>query len=135
MLATSFTPVLRLETLNPIAIKLAGEPTFQATLDPQAGATWKIAGAIERLAGLTGDVTVSLVDVPPGIGVPSFVVKADQTAFELELKFPPNYAPGPVKNVRLFALGKLKPDSPENVRSIELPLAITLAAPPKPPAQ
>ncbi len=90
----------------------------------------KLTGKIERREGLASEVAVTLVGLPPGIAVPRIALKPDQTEYELEIKFPPNFAPGVLGDVRIVATGKLDPQGPLENRSNELPLAIELLAAP-----
>ncbi len=126
VLTTTYTSVRRFETLNPIGLKLATPANIEAQLDAKDGATIKLAGAVERLAGLTGDVTVTLEALPAGSAAPKAVVAADKTDYELELKIPANFKPDEYTGIKLFATGKMEPNARETIRSesIELKLVV-----------
>jgi hypothetical protein len=99
-------------------------------IDPKAGATVAISGKVNRLAGMKQAVTVSLVGLPAGIAVPKVVVKADQTDYKLEVKFPATFKPAELTGIRLFATGKMRAKAPIAVRSAEVALTIQLTLPP-----
>jgi hypothetical protein len=130
VLATACTPVQGLNVINPLAVTFSGPAKTQAMLDAKTGAGIKLAGKIERREGLASDVAVTLVGLPPGIAVPRIVLKPDQTDYELEIKFPPTFAAGEVRDVRIVATGKLDPQAPLENRSKEVAVAIELLPPP-----
>ena len=129
VLARSVTPVRHLRLSNPIVISLTGPSRVEGTIDPKAGATVKLSGKVLRLGGMNQDVTVTLEGLPKGIAIPKAVVKAKQTDFNLEVKFPANFKPGEVKGIRLFGTGKLI--APVNVRSKNIDVTLNLLAPKK----
>jgi hypothetical protein len=116
VIAQTFTPVRRFTVRNPLAVTLA-TTQIEVPLDPKMGAEVKLTGKVERRAGFKGDVTVSLASVPQGIPVPTVAVKADQTDFQLVLKFPGNFKPVALDNLEVFATGKYAPTSPLPNRS------------------
>jgi hypothetical protein len=126
VLQTTCTPVRTLPVANPLHVAYSGPSPLQAKLDAKTGVSLKVAGKVERRFGLTGDVTVSAVGLPAGIAVPKTVVKADQSDFELELKFPANQPPGTLAGVALFVTGKMTPQSPQEVRSADVPVPLEL---------
>ncbi|MDA1162592.1 MAG: hypothetical protein O3B13_05795 [Planctomycetota bacterium] len=130
VLATRYSEVRRIPTLNPIVLQPATPAAMSAVIDAQAGATIVISGKVNRLAGMDQDVTVSLVGLPAGIAVPTAAVKADQADYQLEVKFPATFKPAELAGIRLFATGKTRASSPLPVRSRELPLTIQLTLPP-----
>ena len=125
----SACPVRAVPVVNPLKVNYAGPPKAQAKLDAKTGASLKLAGKIERLEGLTGDVSVSVVGLPAGVAVPKVVVKADQTDYEVELKFPPTTPPGELAGIKLFATGKTTPQTPHEVRSPETPVIVEILPP------
>lgn len=129
VLQTTCTPVRTVTIANPLQVSYAGPTPLQAKLDAKAGVTVKLTGKVERRFGLAGDVTVSVVGLPAGIAVPKVPVKADQTDFELELKFPANQPPGMLGSLALFVTGKMTPQSPQEVRSADVPVPLELLAP------
>jgi hypothetical protein len=132
VLATRYSEVRRLPTLNPIVLEHSTPGQIAAVIDAQAGATVAVSGKVNRLAGMDQDVTVSLVGLPAGIAVPTASVKADQTDYTLEVKFPATFKPAELTGVRVFATGNMRVNAPIAVRSQELPVAIQLTAPPVP---
>lgn len=129
VLQTTCTPVRTVTVANPLQVSYAGPMPLQAKLDAKAGVTVKLTGKVERRFGLAGDVTVSVVGLPAGVAVPKAPVKADQTDFELELKFPANQPPGVLGSLALFVTGKMTPQSPQEVRSADVPVPLELLAP------
>ncbi|MBT4865394.1 MAG: hypothetical protein HON53_09780, partial [Planctomycetaceae bacterium] len=128
VLARSVTTVRRLNVLNPIAVALNAAPKLTAQLDDKAGATVKLVGKVQRRGGQQGDVTVTLTGLPGGIAVPKVVVKANQTGFQLPIKFPANFKPASITGVKLFGTGKMDPKGPV-VRSEEVAVTINLLPP------
>jgi len=98
VLATAFAPVRRMAVRLPIVVTLDGP----AKIDATAGAPLKLAGKVERKEGATGDVTVTLVGLPPGVTAAPVVVKAGETAFTLNVVVPATTA-GEFKDVKLSA--------------------------------
>jgi hypothetical protein len=129
VLMTVCTPVRPVPVVNPLKLQYAGPPKQSAKIDPKAGVSVKVAGKVERLEGLTGDVTVSVVGLPAGVPVPKLVVKADQSDYELEFKFPANSPPGELKDIKLFATGKMVPTAPLEIRSAEVGVTVELLPP------
>jgi len=111
VIAQAFTPVRRFPVLNPLAVQLAATQLV-VPLDPKTGADVKLAGKIERRGGFKGDVTVSLTGAPPGIAVPTAIVKADKTDFQLTLKFPAAFKMLALNKLEIFATGKYAANSP-----------------------
>ncbi|NQV22762.1 MAG: hypothetical protein HQ518_00200 [Rhodopirellula sp.] len=132
VVATRYSEVRRLPTLNPIVLAPSTPGQIAAVIDAQAGATVAVSGKVNRLAGMDQDVTVSLVGLPAGIAVPTATVKADQTDYTLEMKFPATFKPAELTGIRVFATGKMRVNAPIAVRSQELPVVIRLTAPPMP---
>ncbi len=108
VLRTAYARVRRLAVLNPLLIKLAS-PAVDATLDPATGATVKLMAKIERLAGYTGDVTVTITGLPAGVTGANVAVKADQSDVPIELKIPANFAAEEIKGIKLTATGPPDP--------------------------
>jgi hypothetical protein len=129
VLQTTCTPVRSLPIVNPLNVVYAGSAPLQAKLDAKAGATVKVIGKVERRFGFAGDVSISVAGVPTGVAAPKVAVKADQTDFELELKFPANQPPGPLGGLTLFATGKMTPQATLEVRSADVAVPLELLAP------
>ncbi len=126
VLRTTYSPVRRLPVLNPIAVKLTGSTTIEQTLDPKTGAIVKVAGKIERLAGFQGDVNLTLTGQPGGVAITNAAVKADQTDFALELRFPANFAAGEIKGIKLIATGPPDPQTGNQPIRTETELIVKL---------
>ncbi|MEO8165387.1 MAG: hypothetical protein ABI619_08320, partial [Betaproteobacteria bacterium] len=75
-----------------------------------------------------GDVTVSIVGQPGGVAAPSVVLPADKSDFELEVKFPANFAPAEVASIKLFATGPYDPKAANIVVRTEIPITINVLA-------
>lgn len=132
VLTTRYSEVRRLQTLNPIVLQSTTADKIVATIDAKAGATVSISGKVSRLGGMRQSVTVSLVGLPTGIAVPKATVKASQTDYKLDVKFPTTFKPAELTGIRVFATGKMRANAPIAVRSEELPVTIQLTAPPMP---
>ena len=131
MLRTAYAPVRRLAVLNPLLIKLAS-PAVDATLDPTTGATVKLMAKIERLAGYTGDVTVTITGLPAGVTGANVVVKTDQSDVPIELKIPANFAAEEVKGIKLTATGPPDPLTANlPVKSLDLDVSVKVIKPVK----
>jgi hypothetical protein len=128
VIAQAFTPVRRFSVLNPLALKLASTQ-LAATLDAKTGGEVKLTGKLERRGGFKGDVTVTLTGVPPGIAVPSMVVKAEQTDFQLSLKFPGTFTMPDIGPLEVVATGRYNLQSPLLNRSE--PVAVRVKLTPK----
>jgi hypothetical protein len=132
VLTTRYSEVRRIPTLNPIVLQSTTAEKMSAVIDAKAGATVSLSGKVNRLAGMKQAVTVSLVGLPAGIAVPKATVKADQTDYKLDVKFPATFKPAELTGISVFATGKMRANAPIAVRSQELPVVIQLTAPPKP---
>lgn len=128
VLRTAYSPVRRLPILNPLAVKLNGSTTIEQTLDPKAGAVVKLTGKIERLANFKGDVNLTLTGQPGGVAITNAAVKADQTDFALELRFPANFAAGEVKGIKMIATGPADPLTGNQPIKTEIELIVKLLA-------
>ncbi|MFT5525149.1 MAG: hypothetical protein ACI9HK_003115, partial [Pirellulaceae bacterium] len=124
VLATVFTPVRRFVPLNPLQLKLSGEPKFMGKLDAKEGLVLALQGTIERKAGFGGDVTVSISGQPGGVAVPKVVLKPEQNEFNLELKFPANFKPSVVDSIKVFATGPPNPKTANIIVRHEVPITI-----------
>ncbi len=128
VLRTTYSPVRRLPVLNPVAVKLSGTTTVEQKLDPKAGAVVKLTGKIERLANFKGDVNLTLTGLPGGVAITNAAVKADQSDFTLELRFPANFAAGDVKGIKLIATGPPDPQTGNQPIRTEVELIVKLLA-------
>ncbi len=132
VLRTVYLPVKRLSVLNPLVLKLDGPLPLAADFDPAKGASIKLTAKIERLAGYQGDVTVTVLGLPPGVTAANAVVKADQTDFMTEIKVPANFAGTDLTGIKLAAAGPPDPLSGNiSVKSTEPEVTIKLNRPSK----
>jgi hypothetical protein len=103
--AVAYTSVLDFPVVNPIVVKVTA--AAPAKLDPKTGATIEVVGKIERLEGAKGDVALTLAGLPPGVTAPATTnVKADATEFKFALKFPANFKPGEIADLKISATAK-----------------------------
>ncbi len=129
VLATSFTPVRRLMVKHQLVVQLVAPPRIEAKLDKAAGAMIKVDGKIERREGLTGEVVVTLVGLPPGVSAGAVTIKADAVDFSINLVVPANARPGETKGLTLFATAAdpKQPNIRLRSRDVDLTLNVTLA--------
>ena len=128
VLRTAYSPVRRLPVLNPIAVKLSGPTTIEQALDPKAGAVVKLTGKIERFATFKGDVNLTFSGQPGGVAITNAAVKADQTDFAVELRFPINFVAGELKGIKLIATGPPDPLTGNQPIKTEVELVLKLLA-------
>src|SRR5262249_22243271 len=88
-LATAYAPVKRMAVRMPLVVKLDGPNRIETAFDPKKGATLKLQGKIERIAGVKADVTLTLTGLPAGAKADAVTVKADATDFAVSVTFPP----------------------------------------------
>jgi hypothetical protein len=114
VLATAVTPVRKLFVALPVAIRLDDE-RFDAILNAKANTTVEVSGSVERMNGASGDVTLTLTGVPPGVPAPGpITVKAGDTDFAFKLTIPPTT---PVGETKLKIVAVTAPDAKQpNVR-------------------
>ncbi len=130
--AVFFTPVRNLPILNPLAVKVA--KLAPVKLDAKKGATFELAGKVERRGGAKGDVTVTLEGLPAGVTAPKTVtVKKGQSDFKFALKFPARFKPGEFASLKLFATGK--PFNAAQVRSSDTKATLKVLPPDPVPAK
>lgn len=126
VLRTAYSSVRRLPVLNPLVVQLSSSTTIEQTLDAKTGAIVKLTGKLDRQAGFKGDVTMTLTGQPGGVAITNATVKADQTDFALELRFPANFAAGEVKGIKLIASGPPDPQSGNQPVRTETELTVKL---------
>ncbi|MEI8018489.1 MAG: hypothetical protein WCH39_09825 [Schlesneria sp.] len=116
VLSTAFSQPFHVEIKNGVTPKLD-----DATLAFAGDVDHKLKGVLQRTAGFTGPVEVTLVGLPAGYSVQPGTVAADQDTFELTVRGPKVAAETPVANVKLrvtSATSLLVPESPVNLKSI-----------------
>ncbi len=128
VLRTAYSTVRRLPVLNPLIVKLDSPTTIEQMLDAKTGATIKLTGKIERQGSFKGDIALTLTGQPGGVAITNANVKADQTDFTVELRFPANFAAGEVKGIKLNAAGPADPQSGNQPVRTETELLIKLLA-------
>ena len=132
VIAECWTPIRRVAGLLPYAMQLAGPPELEAKLDPKEGASVKWSGKVERLGGATGEVTITVVNVPGGVSAPRVVLKPDQTAFDVELKLPPSLGGDKIEGMKLSASGPPDEKKANQLVKVELPISVKITRPPTP---
>ncbi len=128
VLRTAFSPVRRLPVLNPLVVQLSGSTTIEQTLDAKSGAIVKLTGKLDRQAGFKGDVSLTVAGQPGGVAITNATVKADQSDFAMEIRFPANFAAGEVKGLKLVASGPPDPLSGNQPVRTEVDLIVKLVA-------
>lgn len=126
VLRTAYSTVRRLPVFNPLMVKLSGATTIEQQLDAKTGAVIKVTGKVERQGSFKGDVNLTLTGQPGGVAITNANVKADQTDFALELRFPANFAAGDVKGIKLNAVGPPDPQTGNQPVRSELELLLKL---------
>ena len=132
VLATAYAPVRRMAVTLPIVVKLNGPARIEMPLDAKKGTTIKLQGKIERLAGVKGDVAITLTGLPGGAKADAITVKADANDFTLNVTLPPTFPAGEIKGLKLS--GSYAPDAKVaniRVRSRDVELTLVLQTPAK----
>lgn len=132
VLATAYTPVLKIPISNPVVLKIDKDEPLVATHNTKKGAEFTFKGKVERLNGLTGDINLAATGLPAGARFEPSILKADKNDFEGKIIFPQNIPPNEYKGIRITASGV--PDSKQpavRVSSKELELALVLKPAPK----
>jgi hypothetical protein len=135
VVATAFTPVRRIPVRQPFTVQLVSA-SVTAKRDAKTGLTAEVVGRIERAPGFNGDVTIAITGLPPGARLAPTLVKADATQFTAALTFAPTQPPGDLRGLQLA--GSAAPDSKQpnvRVKSPDLPIMVTVPAPPVPPVK
>jgi hypothetical protein len=128
--AVVYVPVREFPVVNPIAIKLA--PPAPIKLAAKAPTPVELTGKIERLEGSTGDVTLTLAELPAGLTGPlTATVKADASDFKFALTAAPTTKPGDYPAVKISATGK--PFGALQVKTRDTLVALTVVAAEPPP--
>jgi hypothetical protein len=129
VLASAYTPVRRMSVRNPLVVKLDGAARIETLLEASKETTIKVAGKIERLEGLRGDVAVAITGLPAGARADTPTVKGDATAFSVNVVLPANTAAGEIRGVRLSASAAPDPKQANvRVRSREVELTLVVKA-------
>jgi hypothetical protein len=127
VLATAFTPVKRLAVRQSLILTVEGTGRIEVKLDPKTGATVPVKGKVERREGLTGDVALTLIGLPPGARADAVTVKAGTSEFTINVVLPPNVLPGEIKGLKLFGTAASDPKQP-NVRVSSRVVEVTVVA-------
>ncbi len=127
VLATVFTPVRRLPVSMPVTLKLLA--AVEAKPDPKLGYVAEIGGTLERLAGVAGEVTLTVTGLPAGARLESAAVKVAASAVAAKLIFPAATAPGKIAGIRWTATVAPDPAQPAVlVKSREVEVTVTIPA-------
>lgn len=99
--ATAYSQVSIIESVDPFRMELAS--AAEITTSAGEGEAGKFSGTIHRIEGYTAPVKVTLQGLPMGYEVPSVVVPADATDFELSVKFSDKAKPAKLDKIQLVA--------------------------------
>ncbi|HEY2840632.1 MAG TPA: hypothetical protein VGJ26_15860 [Pirellulales bacterium] len=130
VVASAVTPALRLSTVQPLKLSLAGEPKVEAKAG--TGETGQLKGTIERIGDFAHPVTVTLAGLPSDFVAPTVEVPADKSEFSLPVSFAFNSPQGDLAGVSLVATAQ--PTAASSVRSAPIPVAVKVVAGGPPPA-
>jgi hypothetical protein len=134
VVASAVTPARRMTATVPISLELAdqGPVEVRAGLGP----TGKLIGKINRVAGFSLPVNLTIAGLPKGIISPSFTVPGDQSQFEFPLVLPYGTAPGDVSGAKLAAASTVNAKDPTSiVRAAEIAVSLKIVPGDKPPAE
>jgi hypothetical protein len=132
VLATAYAPVRRMTVRHQVVVRLDGPPRIEATVEPKAAVTVKVPGKVERREGLTGDVALTLVGLPPGIAAAPVTVKAADGTFTFNIVLPPTAAAGEFTGLKLSGTAVADPKQPNvRVRSRDVDLTLLVRPPAK----
>ena len=127
VLAMAYTPVRRMEVRMPLIVKLDGSNRIEAVLDAKKGAVLTLKGKIERREGAKGDVALALTGLPAGAKADAVTVKTDTSDFVVNVTFPPGFATGEIKGIKLSGSFAPEPKTPNvRVRSREVDVTLVL---------
>lgn len=129
-IAIAFTPVRRMVVRVPLVVKLDGPTRIEAALNAKTGATIKLKGKVERIAGVKSDVAIALTGLPAGAKADPVTVKADATDFVVNVTLPPTIAAGEIKGLKLSGSFAPEPKTPAvrvKSRDVEVTLVLTAA--------
>ena len=116
VLSVDYSQPLHVEIKNGVTPKLEDTTlTFAGEVDH------KVKGVLQRTAGFTKPVEVTLVGLPAGYSAESVTIPSDQDAFELNVRGPKVAVETPIANVKLrvtSAASLLIPESPVNLKSV-----------------
>jgi hypothetical protein len=129
VLASAFAPAKRFAVRPSLIVTVEGNGRIEAKLDPKAGATVPLKGKVERREGVTGDVTLTLTGLPPGVRADAVTVKAGVSDFAINVVLPPNTLTGEVKRLKLVATAAPDAKQPNTrVRSREVEVTLVVQA-------
>lgn len=131
VLTSVVTPVRRLDTIVPFSVTLSSAAQIEAKAGD--GETGKFNGTVKREPGFTGDLAVTLDNLPKGLTAPVAIVAADKTDFVLEVRFPFGTKPQKIADAKLIVVQP--PVSATSVRAGELPVEIQVVEGTKPVAE
>lgn len=124
-------PVRTLSPVAPFQLTLAGPSEAEGKAG--AGEPGKLSGKIERAAGYTQPVVVTLEGLPKGYSAPQVIVPEGKSDFVLPLTFAFGSKAGPLKGAKL--VGIAAPVVASSVKSNSLAVAINVVAGEKPTAE
>lgn len=116
VLAAEFSAPFRVQVQNAVAPKV-DDPTLAIV----SGADHQLTGQLQRTAGFTGPVEVTVVGLPGDYQVTPATVAGDQQAFAVVIKGPAVTQETPLANVRLRVTSQGSPllaEQPLNVKAV-----------------
>ena len=126
------SPARQFAPTTPLTVALTGQAHVEAKAG--LGQTGQLTGKVQRAAGFTHPVTITLASLPKGYAPPKIIVPADQSEFSFPIRFAYGAKPGELKNLQLLAL--VTPDPKKAnlvVRSDPIKIEVKVVPGAKPP--
>jgi hypothetical protein len=132
-IATAVTPARRMTTVLPISVELT---TAAVAARAGLGPTGTVLGTLQRAAGFSLPVNVTLAGLPKGLTAPTITLTGEQAGFSFPLTFPYGTAAGELKDVKVEATSLTDPKDPKSVfRAGGAALAVVVVPGEKPPEE
>jgi hypothetical protein len=131
VIASAVTPARRVTTVLPVSVELLADAVVARA---GTGPSGKVIGSIQRAAGFSLPVNVTLSGLPQGFSAPMVTLTGDQTQFALPLVFDFGAPPGELKDVKVAVTSLTDPKNPKSIFSAgEIPLSVVVVPGEKPP--
>jgi hypothetical protein len=131
VIASAVTLAARMTTALPISVELA---TAAVAARAGLGPSGTVLGRIQRAAGYSLPVNVTLSGLPKGLEAPTVTLEGDKLDFAIPLTFPFGTAAGELKDVKVAASSLRDAKDPKSAFSAgEAPLAVVVVPGEKPP--
>ena len=101
VLATAYTRLRRLPTIQPLSLQMEIPETLTVRAGDEQGPVLK--GTLTRHAGFEHRVQLALRGQPKEVKIPPITVEPEDTEFVLPVHLPPDAKTGEFKDVRLVA--------------------------------